>query len=219
METIIFVEVITLRYISLSILILTVAVLYLTFFQVPPVEGLGYLARIIFFHIPMAWVSVIAFIIGAYFSFKYLKTKNLKYDSLSSRSLKIGLVFVLLATFSGAIFSKLTWGAYWNWDPRQTTIFILILLYGAYLTLRSAVPEEIKRAKISAIYSLFSVVAVPFLMFIIPRLYFSLHPSPILNESGTINMETSILATLILAVTDATLIYIKLLCYGDKNNA
>ena len=206
------------RFLHIGISILTLVVLYLTFFQVPPAEGLGYLVRIIFFHIPLAWVSVLAFIIGAYFGFKYLKTRDLKYDKFSSRSIKIGFVFVILATFSGAVFGKLTWGAYWNWDPRQTTIFILILLYGAYLTLRSAIPEDVKRAKISAIYSLFSVVSVPFLMFIVPRLYFSLHPSPILNGSAKADMEATMLITLILAVIDATLIYVRLL-YGGKNRA
>lgn len=205
------------RFLNAGILVLTIIVLYYTFAVVPPAEGLGYLNRIIFFHIPMAWVSVIAFIVGAYFSFKYLKTKDLRFDNVSVKSAKIGFIFVILATISGAIFSKLTWGAYWNWDPRQTTIFILILLYGAYLTLRSAIPEVERRAKISAIYSLFSVVTVPFLMFIIPRLYFSLHPSPILSGNGKIEMEGTMFITLILALIDATLIYVRLV--KEKDNA
>lgn len=207
------------RFLNAGILILTIVVFYLIFFIAPPIEGLGYLARIIFFHIPLAWVSLIAFIVGAFFSFRYIKTRELKFDILSAKSAKIGFVFVLLATISGAIFSKLTWGAYWNWDPRQTTIFILILVYSAYLTLRAAITEENNRAKISAVYSLFSAVAAPFLMFIIPRLYFSLHPSPILNEAGRIDMETTTLITLLFSVLDATLIYIRLLMAKEKKNA
>ena len=207
------------RFLNASILILTVTALYLVFFVAPPIEGLGYLARIIFFHIPLAWVSLIAFIAGACFSFKYIKTREIKFDALSAKSAKIGFVFVTLATISGAIFSKLTWGAYWNWDPRQTTIFILILLYGAYLTLRAAITEEHVRAKVSAVYSLFSAVSAPFLMFIIPRLYFSLHPSPILNEAGRIDMETTTLITLIVALLAATLIYVRLLLTKEKTNA
>lgn len=123
----------------------------------------------------------------------------------------MGFIFVLLATISGAIFSKLTWGAFWNWDPRQTTIFILILIYGAYLTLRAAVKPEKARAKVSAVYSLLSVLTVPFLVFIVPRMYFSLHPAPVLNSAGKLEMDAEILIVLLAAVFDATLIFCKLL--------
>ena len=118
---------------------------------------------------------------------------------------------MLLSTISGAIFSKLTWGAYWNWDPHQTTIFVLILIYGAYLTLRAAVSDEKVRAKVAAIYSLLSVLTVPFLVFILPRMYFSLHPSPVLNSAGRVEMDSIVLVVLIAAVVDATLIFIQLM--------
>ncbi len=180
-------------------------------FIVPPVQGLGNLAKIIYFHIPTAWVSVIAFFCSAFFAAKFLKSQELKFDKLSAKSAKLGFIFVLLATISGAIFSKLTWGAYWNWDPRQTTIFVLILIYGAYLTLRSAVTDEKIRAKVSAVYSLLSVLTVPFLVFIIPRMYFSLHPEPILNQAGKLEMDTEILIILIAALVDTTIIFIYLL--------
>lgn len=191
--------------------LLTAVVLCLVFFVVPPAEGLGNLVRIAFFHIPVAWVSVLAFFMSAWWAGAYLRGKDLKKDALSARAARIGFFFVLLATASGAVFSKLTWGAYWNWDPRQTTIFILILIYGAYLTLRSALGDSRSKAKIAAIYSLFSCLTVPFLVFILPRLYFSLHPEPILNSSGHIDMDPLMLGTLGLALLDGTLIYFWLL--------
>ncbi len=205
------------RLLDGSIVVLTAVLLFLVFFVVPPAEGLGNLVRIVFFHVPMAWVSVLAFLMSAWWAAAYLRKGDLGQDALSARSAKVGFVFVLLATVSGAVFSKLTWGAYWNWDPRQTTIFVLILLYGAYLTLRAAVPNERKRARTAAIYSLFSCLTVPFLVFILPRLYFSLHPSPIFNESGRIDMDPVMLGTLLLALTDGTLVYLRMvLCGGEK---
>lgn len=180
-------------------------------FFVPPVKGFGEAAKIIFFHIPTAWTSVIAFFASAFFAARFLKTENFSFDKLSARSAKIGFVFVLLATVSGAIFSKLTWGAFWNWDPRQTTIFILILIYGAYLTLRAAVTNEKVRAKVSAVYSLMSVLTVPFLVFILPRMYFSLHPEPVINSGGHLEMDAEILIVLLASVIDATLIFVWLL--------
>ncbi len=195
-----------------KILILsTLAICAAIIFFVPPIKGLGDLAKIIFFHVPTAWVSVIAFFSNAFFAAKFLRTFNFSFDRLSERAARLGFIFVLLSTISGAIFSKLTWGAYWNWDPRQTTIFVLILIYGAYLTLRAAVSDEKIRAKVSAVYSLLSVLTVPFLVFIIPRMYFSLHPSPVLNSAGRVEMDSIVLIVLIAAVVDATLIFIQLM--------
>ena len=191
------------------IILLTVAIIAAVFFVVPPAEGLGFLVRIIYFHVPTAWLAVIAFFTNAFFAAKYLKRRNLSDDLMSSYATKIGFISVILSTISGAIFSKLTWGAYWNWDPRQTTIFVLILIYGAYLTLRLSVNDIKIRAKVSAIYSLLSIMTVPFLMFILPRMYFSLHPS-IINSNG-IDMDQTMLIVLIAALFDVTLIFIYLM--------
>ena len=199
------------------IAVLTLASLGAVFFIVPPAEGLGNYVRIAFFHIPTAWVAVVAFFGAAYWGARYLKTRELHYDAKSARSAILGLIFTLMATVSGAVFSKLTWGAYWNWDPRQTTIFVLLLIYAAYVTLRMTMRDERARASSSAVYALFSFIAVPFLVFILPRMFFSLHPSPVLNETGRIDMDAVMLGTLVLALIDMTLIYILLMKRGEPN--
>lgn len=180
-------------------------------FIAPSVEGLGYLARIAFFHIPVAWVSVFAFTLSAWWAFQYLRGQNMAYDWRSESAAALGLVFCLLATLSGAVFAKLTWGAYWNWDPRQTSIFILLLIYGAYLALRASIPDTERRAKTAAVYALFSFLSVPFLVFVIPRYYFSLHPEPVVNAAGQIEMEPVMLYVLAAAVVAATGIFWTLL--------
>lgn len=198
------------------IVILTVMVAGAVFFVVPPAEGLGNLVRIAFLHIPAAWVSVIAFFMSAWWAAAYLRRGNIRDDARSFSSARLGFVFTLLATVSGAVFSKLTWGAYWNWDPRQTTILVLLLIYGAYLTLRAAMEKYNRRARVSAVYSLFSFLTVPFLVFIVPRLFFSLHPAPVLNGSGSVDMDPVMLVTLFAAAADATLIYIWLLLKSSR---
>lgn len=199
------------------IAVLTLASLGAVFFIVPPAEGLGNYVRIAFFHIPTAWVAVVAFFGAAYWGARYLKTRELRYDAKSARSAILGLIFTLMATVSGAVFSKLTWGAYWNWDPRQTTIFVLLLIYAAYVTLRMTMRDERARASSSAVYALFSFISVPFLVFILPRMFFSLHPSPVLNETGRIDMDAVMLGTLVLSLIDMTLIYIWLMKRGEPN--
>ena len=197
----------------LLILLLTAAVVYAVFFLVPPAMGLGSLVRIAFFHIPVAWVAVLAFLVSAWYAVRYLRRPSPRFDAFSAESARLGLIFVVLATLSGAVFSKLTWGSYWNWDPRQTTIFVLLLIYAAYLTLRSVIPDAHRRARVAAIYALFSFLTVPFLVFIIPRFYFSLHPAPVINGSGSIDMDPVMLKTLLASLLDMTLIYIALLCH------
>ena len=203
------------KILGVFLAVLTLAVLCAVFFLVPPAEGLDYYVRIAFFHIPMAWVSVLAFLLSAWWGARYLRSRDMRFDRLSARSARLGLIFVLMATASGAVFSKLTWGAYWNWDPRQTTIFVLLLIYGAYLTLRAALGEARLRARASAVYALFSFLTVPFLVFILPRLYFSLHPSPVINGSGSIDMDTSMLLTLLASLADGTLLYAFLMAGGS----
>ena len=195
--------------------ILTLLTIGLVFFVVPPAEGLGYYVRLAFLHIPVAWVAVLAFLISACEGARFLRSGELVADAKSAAAAQLGFIFVILATVSGAVFSKLTWGAYWNWDPRQTTIFVLLLIYGAYLTLRGAMPAGRRRAKVAAVYALFSFLTVPFLVFIIPRLYFSLHPSPVLNGSG-LAMDTIMLAVLMAALADVTGIFYWLFRWQTK---
>ena len=197
----------------------TIGTVAAIFFIVPPVEGLGYLARIAFFHIPVAWVSVFAFTLSAWWAFRFLRTQDSIYDWRSASAAALGMFFCLLATLSGAVFAKLTWGAYWNWDPRQTSIFILLLIYGAYLALRASIPDTERRARTAAVYALFSFLSVPFLVFIIPRYYFSLHPEPVVNAAGKLEMESVILCVLGAALVVATGIFWRLLIASVKQKS
>ena len=183
------------------------SVVYAVFFIVPPAEGLGNYVRIAFLHIPLAWVAVIAFLLSAIRAVQYLKTRDLAYDIKGAAAAELGLIFCLFATLSGAVFAKLTWGAYWNWDPRQTTIFVLLLIYGAYLALRSSLEEEEQRARIPAVYALLSFITVPFLVFVIPRFYFSLHPEPVINAQGQVAMEPVMLVVLLAALGACTALF------------
>ena len=205
------------------ITIFTLIVLLLVFFVIPPAEGLGNYVRIIFIHIPCAWIGVLAFLVAAVYAWRVFRGGRdgaaapaavARADHLSARSAALGLAFTAVATVTGAIFSRLTWGAFWNWDPRQTTILCLLLIYAAYLALRSVTADPERRARVSAVYALFSFLAVPFLVFVIPRFYFSLHPEPVLNAAGHVDMEPVMLLVLLLALADVTLIYLALLRKG-----
>lgn len=145
-------------------------------YQFPIIPGLEENAKIIFFHVPTAWLTVIAFFMSTYFSFKYLKKKNLDDDAKSYTAAQLGMIFCILATVTGAVWAKFAWGSYWSWDPRQTSIFALLLIYGAWFALRSSIESEEKRATLSAVYSIIAFVTVPFFIFVMPRIMTGLHP-------------------------------------------
>ncbi|MDH7571625.1 MAG: cytochrome C biogenesis protein, partial [Armatimonadota bacterium] len=75
-------------------------------------------------------------------------------------------------------------GSAWNWDPRETSIFALLLVYGAYFALRSAVDDPDRRASLSAAYAILAVPPMIFLVFVLPRVLFSLHPADTVRSGG-----------------------------------
>jgi heme exporter protein C len=176
----------------------------LTFSYIP---ALGERERILFFHVPMAWVSVVAFIMSLIFGIMYLRKTDIIYDHKASIAAGLGLLFSILATVTGAIWAKFNWGAFWNWDPRQTSIFVLILIYGAYFALRSAIESDETRAKLSSVYTILAGITVPFFIFILPRIVESLHPDPIINTEGKIKMDGLILAIFLSSLAGFTALY------------
>lgn len=142
----------------------------------PFVPNLEEKIRILNLHVPMAWISVIAYLLGMIYSIRFLRTKNFDYDDKSSVAAALGTMFAILATVTGMLWAKYNWGSYWNWDPRQTSILILILIYTAYFALRSSIDNDESKARLSAVYSIIAFVTVPFLIFVLPRLSGGLHP-------------------------------------------
>lgn len=179
------------------------------FLYAPLARKLEEHTRIIYFHIPAAWVSVVAFGVSALSAAMYLARRRPIDDLRSAAAARLGLIFCLLATVTGMLFAKAMWGEYWNWDPRQVSIFFLILVYGAYLTLRAAVDDPERRARLSAVYALLAFVTVPFLMFVLPRLSdFTLHPDPIVNQTGKLEMHPRMFGTFLSAMGAFTLLFL-----------
>ena len=157
----------------------------------PPAEGfLGESSRIVFFHVPCAWVASLAFLVAAGYSAAYLAKGNAWYDDIAASAVRIGVLFAVLALVTGSLFAKIMWGAYWNWDPRESSFLLLLFLYGAYLFLRASLDDPVRRARISAAYALFAAVLMPFLEVVAPRVSASLHPQKVINPQGKILMDT-----------------------------
>ena len=159
-------------------------IIFASFMLTEPAQGFpGETSRILFFHVPQAWVATLSFLLSMIGSAVYLAKRGPKADHLALSAAELGFLFCILATVTGSIFAKVTWGSFWNWDPRETSIVILLMIYGAYFALRSAVPDPEKKKVFAAVYAILAFVTVPFLVFIVPRITMSLHPEDTMNPA------------------------------------
>lgn len=157
-------------------------------FLVPPAAKFQEpeLARIIFFHLPAAFACVYFLFSGFWSAYKYLSTREALWDSKSCVAAEIATLMATVTMTTGILFSKVQWGAYWNWDPRQTSFLIVMLIYGAYFAVRSAFDDPVARAKAASVYSMLALLPVMFLIFVYPRLpqVMSLHPNDTIAKGG-----------------------------------
>jgi heme exporter protein C len=184
-----------------------------SWFQFPVIPGLEQKARNIFFHVPTAWTTVVAFLVSLYYGARYLRTRQMDDDIRSVSSASLGFMFCLLATITGSVWAKFNWGSFWNWDPRETSIFILLLIYGAYFALRSSLEVEETRAKLSAVYSIVAGLTAPFFIFVMPRIMSGLHPGAKGDQSGStpvaqLHMPPNMLTVFLLSLVGFTLLFV-----------
>jgi heme exporter protein C len=170
---------------------------------------IGQSSRILYFHVPMAWTAFVAFIAAGVWSLFYLFAgRHPRHDQAARAAVEIGLLFGVLATVTGAIWARIMWGAYWNWDPRQTSIIIALLFNGAYLALRDAVEDDEKRARLAAAYAALGLVVTPFFFFVMPRIApYTLHPDTVINNRGTVDMDPRMLQVLLLGAAAFTALF------------
>lgn len=132
--------------------------------------------RNLFYHVPM-WFGMVLLLLGSMINaIKFLRKGNLTDDIKSAELANIGVLFGMMGIVTGMIWAKNTWGAYWTNDPKLNSAAIGMLMYFAYIVLRSSIEDEEKRARVSAVYNIFSFPIFVVLIFILPRLTASLHP-------------------------------------------
>ena len=153
--------------------------LYLALVYAPPATNLVGAAqiaqRIFYFHVPSAWVGYLALFVAFVASALFLVRREARWDGIALASVEIGLVFITEAIITGSIWAKATWGVWWTWEPRLTTSAVLWVIYASYLTLRQAMEEEGRGARVAAVYSVLGFVAVP-INFMAIRWWRTVHP-------------------------------------------
>jgi len=174
--------------------------------------------RILYVHVPTIWIAYLAFTVTAVASGMYLftKKKSLGWDRLAGASAEVGTVFVAVTLVVGALWGRLTWGVFWQWDARLTTTALLFVTYVGYLAVRRLGGSHEQRARRSAVIGLLAVLEIPLVHWSV-RLWRSLHQeATVLDTDGDIDMDGLMLFSLFVGVVAFSLLYLWLVLHRTR---
>jgi heme exporter protein C len=180
--------------------------LYLALVYAPADALMGDVQRIMYVHVPTAWVAFLAFFVVFVSSLIYLWKRLPEADRLAHASAEIGTLFTALTLIAGSIWGKPTWGVWWTWDARLTTTAILFVIYVGYLMLRSFVEEPERRARLAALVGIVGFIDVP-ITYMSVLWFRTLHQPPSIQR-GVVSMPDTMLFTLLFNVGAFTLVYL-----------
>jgi heme exporter protein C len=138
--------------------------------------------KIFYFHVPVAEASFLVFGVAAFFAIRFLMTRRKDFDTKSRIAMEVTLLFVILTMITGDLWTRASWGVWWQWEPRLTTYFIMTLLVIAYFVLRNSVEDEERRAVYASVFCIIAFIDAP-ISFLITRLIPSDHPV-VFTEGG-----------------------------------
>ena len=162
------------KILSVLLLIYTAAAGILL--EVPRLPILNETIRVLYFHVPMWFTMIFLLLLSSFNAYKFISTKNIKYDLISYNYAHVGVYFGILGIVTGMIWANYTWGTFWTNDPKLNGSAVGLLIYFGYFVLRNSIEDESKKAKVSSVYSVFAFSMLIPLIFILPRLTDSLHP-------------------------------------------
>ncbi len=169
--------------------------LVLIFFYAPVEAQMGIVQKIFYFHVPLAWNAFVGFLIVFIASFRYLATRDPKWDARALAAAEVGVLFTTLVLITGPIWAKPVWGIWWTWDSRLTLTFVMWLIYLGYLMLRHYVESPDRRAVLAAVVGIVGFVDVPLVYFAI-RWWRTQHPQPVLMGGQDSGLDPKMATTL-----------------------
>ncbi|HEX7521765.1 MAG TPA: cytochrome c biogenesis protein CcsA [Acidimicrobiia bacterium] len=179
----------------------------------PPDANQSDAQRLMYIHVPSAWLAYLAFAVTAAGSALYLwpRTRSQVWDRLAGASAELGVVFTGLTLVLGSLWGRPVWGVWWVWDARLVTTAVLFFLYLGYLALRRIPGDVTSRAKRCAIAALIAFVDVPIVHFSV-EWWRTLHQKgTVFNRLGKAEIHGVMAFTLLLGVVSFTLLYAYLL--------
>lgn len=185
------------KWLGIIAAILLVTGLYQGLIVAPPDYQMGDSYRIIFIHVPSAWLSMFSYAAMAITAGVGL-IWHIKVADLVARSIApVGAMFTFCALLTGALWGKPTWGAYWVWDARLTSELVLLFLFVGYLSLNNAIEERATAARASAVLALVGLINLPIIHFSV-EWWNTLHQGATVSRLGKPRMATAMLIPLLI---------------------
>ena len=184
---------------GLAVLLCTVG-LYISFFVAPTDAQQGEAYRIIFIHVPAAWMSMFLYLVMGFWSGVGLVLNTRLSSMVATAVAPTGALFTFIALWTGALWGKPTWGTWWVWDARLTSELILLFLYIGFMALQAAIDDQRRSDKAGAVLALVGVINIPIIYFSV-KWWSTLHQGASVSMTGAPSMaKTMLLGMLIMAL-------------------
>ena len=198
--------------------IVSMAVLVLFGLFLSPADVVqGESVRILYIHVGTVWVAYVAFGVTALSSLAFLwkRTTSLTWDRIAGASAEVGVLFMALTLFAGALWGRLAWGKFWVWDARVTTTAFLFITYVGYLAVRGLGGSHQQRGRRSAVVALLAVLEIPLVHFSV-KLWRGLHQDSSVADTTKVQLENLMLFSLFLALIAFTLLFVWLVIHRQR---
>ena len=190
--------------------------LYLSLFVAPADYQQGEMVRIMFIHVPFAWLSMTCFGVMAVAALGTLVWRHPLADVIGKSAAPIGAAFTFLALVTGSLWGKPTWGTYWVWDARLTSVLILFIIYLGLIALWQSVEDPGKAARAAAILTLVGSVNLPIIKFSV-EWWNTLHQGESIFRAGGPTIDPSMLWPLLVMTVAMTVLFAALLLMAARN--
>ena len=155
--------------------LLLVAAILAAFCLAPTERTMGDAQRIVYVHVPVAWLGLLGMVVMAVSGGLYLARRDLAWDHWSQAAGEVGWLCCGLTLITGSLWARQAWGAWWEWDPRLTTSFILWAIYSGILLARSSLEDPHRRARAGAVLAILGALDIP-LVVMATRWFRGMHP-------------------------------------------
>src|SRR5512146_1818519 len=180
-------------------IVLTLVGLYIAFFVAPTDATQGESYRIIFIHVPSAWMSMFLYVVMAFWAAVGLIFNTRLSSMMATAIAPTGALMTFLALWTGAFWGRPTWGAYWVWDARLTSELILLFLYLGFIALQAAIDDPRRADKAGAVLAIVGVINVPIIYFSV-KWWNTLHQGASVSVKGSSMATTMLVGMLIMAL-------------------
>jgi heme exporter protein C len=184
-------------------------------FAAPPDYQQGHSAKIMYVHVPAAWLSMFIYALVAASSFGLLVFRHPLADVSAKAAAPIGALFTLLCLVTGSLWGKPMWGAFWAWDPRLTSVLILFFLYLGLMALRTSIEDEQLAANLTAVLAIVGIVILPIIRFSVN--WNSIHQQPSVSRLGTPAIHSALLWPLLVMAVGVTVLFLAMHLKAMRN--